>query len=356
MQVNHLNESVAQKIADGIMNIVPYNINIMDNDGIIIASGDKKRINKVHKGAVKALSLKKPYVVYEDTETEREGINLPIFYNQNIVGVIGVSGSTDEVMQIGQIVVMTAQLMIENQIFSEMTAIKESRLKDFLYDWITLDKSHYNGEFLDSANYLGIDLSLSRTAVIITSNRIRYSIIEGIKRILEPNEYIVRQRMEEVLILFHSNDQLEKRLNKILSLSKDFLNCYVGEASDIASVSTECAMQAYSIAQVLGLTKRIIHFREVSLECSLSTVKMTKEIEQIGEKLYKKDPSGIFQETILAYVKYTDNYAKLCEYLHVHRNTLNYRLTKIEETLGLNPRSSRDLMVLYIAIIKMQKE
>ena len=123
MYITSLDAESAQKIADRIMQIIPYNINIMDYDGIIIASGDENRIGTIHQGAVKAIEMKKPYVVYKDTETERKGINLPIFYSKNIVGVIGISGDVEAVMQIGQIVVITAQLMIENQIFSEMTSI-----------------------------------------------------------------------------------------------------------------------------------------------------------------------------------------------------------------------------------------
>ena len=111
-----LTEVTAQMIADHIMQSIPYNVNIMDQEGRIIASGHKERIGTVHKGALRALEMKKPYIVYEDTRTERKGINLPIEYNQELVGVIGISGEPEQVMAIGQIVVSTARLMIENQI------------------------------------------------------------------------------------------------------------------------------------------------------------------------------------------------------------------------------------------------
>ena len=64
------------------MEIVPYNINIMDQNGEIIASGDKSRIGSVHKGAVRAIERREAYNVYQDTDTERRGVNLPIIYNR----------------------------------------------------------------------------------------------------------------------------------------------------------------------------------------------------------------------------------------------------------------------------------
>ena len=45
-----LTEVTAQMIADYIMQSIPYNVNIMDQEGRIIASGHKERIGTVHKG------------------------------------------------------------------------------------------------------------------------------------------------------------------------------------------------------------------------------------------------------------------------------------------------------------------
>ena len=50
-----LSKSLAQKIVDRMMDIIPYNVNLMDKNGVIIASGDKDRINTLH------LGLKKPW-------------------------------------------------------------------------------------------------------------------------------------------------------------------------------------------------------------------------------------------------------------------------------------------------------
>lgn len=344
----------AQKIADGIMQIIPYNINIMDHDGIIIASGDDSRIGAIHQGAVKALEMQKTYVVHKNTETERKGINLPIFYNKNIVGIIGISGDVEDVMQIGQIVVVIAQLMIENQIFSEMSSIRDSRLKDFLYDWISIDKSCYTGDFMDRANYLGIDLNKKRTAVIVSCKRVRYSLFENIKRYLEKGEYIVRQRMEDALILFDSDKNLENRLKTIISMNKEIEGCYVGEASTVAGKTTKTAEETFALGKALGNDRKILYYGEVSLECLLSGVEEIKEVKRIRGILEEKDTDGILQDTICAYIQNTGGYASVCEQLHIHRNTLNYRLSRLEELLGRNAKCIRDLMYMYIAVIKMK--
>ena len=280
-----LTEVTAQMIADHIMQSIPYNVNIMDQTGRIIASGHKERIGTIHKGAVQALEMKKPYIVYEDTETERKGINLPIEYNQELVGVIGLSGEPEQVMSIGQIVVSTARLMIENQIYNDMAAIKESRQKDFFYEWSQLKREQYSGKFLAQAQYFGVDLTVRRTAVIITSKRIRYSVVDSLKRMLEKDEYILRQGMEEMVVLFRSEKRLRKRLEKILELSRDFTGCYVGESSVTARDTCRSAGDTCEVALAMGIDRPIVYFRELSLECLLSGVESNRELEGLMQKL-----------------------------------------------------------------------
>lgn len=48
MYQNYLNTEIAQKIADGIMKIIPSNIIITDTEGIILASGDKTKLESLH--------------------------------------------------------------------------------------------------------------------------------------------------------------------------------------------------------------------------------------------------------------------------------------------------------------------
>lgn len=73
-----LSKSLAQKIVDRMMDIIPYNVNLMNKDGIIIASGDKDRINTLHLGAQEALQGTSAIEVYEEREGVKPGVNMPI--------------------------------------------------------------------------------------------------------------------------------------------------------------------------------------------------------------------------------------------------------------------------------------
>jgi carbohydrate diacid regulator len=56
------------------------------------------------------------------------------------------------------------------------------------------------------------------------------------------------------------------------------------------------------------------------------------------------------EKLILGYIANNGSLNKTSEQLFIHKNTLQYRLNRIEQTTGLNPRNLEDLIKLYIAI------
>jgi len=353
MYENYLNTENAPKIADGIMKVIPSDIIITDANGVILASRDKERLGKLHQDALTALKRKESYVVCERSADRHKGVNLPIIYNNCVLGVIVIYGEVAEVMPIGQICLTIATLTIENWLLSDMSSIRGNRLKDFLYEWIGLTEDCYNDAFYDQAAYLGIDLKLPRTAIIITSRRIRSDVVEMIKDWLKTGEYIVRQGMGELLLLLRSDKYLMVRLERLIERGKDLEYCFVGESNTVAKRTTDSVLQTFQIAKALNIRKRILFYHDVELECQLYNVEMTKEVENLICLLRREDEDGILRETISAYVEDNNNYSEICRKLHIHRNTLNYRLAKIEGLFNKNPRCAKELMMLYIATIKM---
>ena len=70
-----LDKIQANKIVEKLMADIPYNINIMDERGKIIASGDSARIGERHRGAERAINERKNIEIYKDTSLEKKGTN-----------------------------------------------------------------------------------------------------------------------------------------------------------------------------------------------------------------------------------------------------------------------------------------
>ena len=82
-------------------------INIMDQKGIIIASTEKHRIGDFHQGASEVLATGKPVRIKKEDLPRypgtKEGYNMPIFLNDEIIGVVGIFGCEEEVQSIANL-------------------------------------------------------------------------------------------------------------------------------------------------------------------------------------------------------------------------------------------------------------
>lgn len=107
-------------------------INIMGEGGVILSSTRPERIGTVHEAAKKImLGLIDEALVTEEQARELEGVrpgsNLPIVYNGQRIGVIGMSGNPDEMLPIVRVAVRTVVLWLKNreQIMEQQQASKQ---------------------------------------------------------------------------------------------------------------------------------------------------------------------------------------------------------------------------------------
>lgn len=352
--MRRLSKLQAKQIIDRIIRIVPHNVNISDDTGEIVASYKPEHIGKISTRARHAMELEEACIVYRDNGEDKKGIHFPIRFENRIVGVVEINGELDDVMQIGQMVVMIAELMIENDAFHEMSATKERRLNDFFYEWTRRKQEDYDDRFRMLAEIFKIDISKKRVAVIVLMRRSRYSVIDKVRSQLRPGDYLVRQSIDDFMLLLEDGASLQKRIDQIMAVSADFQRCYVGLPEQVVSRSVKQADRTREIAQMLGYQSPVTHYREVDMECMIADAKLTAETLSLMEIFNEHDKDETLRSTISVYVRCGENHKEVCNQLFIHRNTLNYRLEKIYSLTGRNPRNARDMMLLYTASIAMK--
>ncbi|OOM76847.1 carbohydrate diacid regulator [Clostridium puniceum] len=64
--MDFLSKELAKSIVEKTMNVVDYNINIMNENCVIIASGNKERIGTIHEGSIIVLQRKSEFNVDEN--------------------------------------------------------------------------------------------------------------------------------------------------------------------------------------------------------------------------------------------------------------------------------------------------
>jgi carbohydrate diacid regulator len=366
-----LNKQLAQEIVDRTMGIIGRNINVMDNRGVIIGSGDHNRIDDVHEGAVIVIERGSGFEISE-TEAEklqgvRAGINLPITFEGNIAGVIGITGAPEEIRSYGELVRMAAELSLQQAVL-----INEIQWDDRLKEELVSQIIHYEGRldplFLERSQRLGIDLDLPRAAIVILAPD-RKKLFSYFKNRLKKEDLLLMQH-DRIVILKKVNATDKNALisNYLLKTAEGWVNGIrktvnmevkigIGQYHEGLSGLAKSYQQAANTLKAgveLASENQIFIYEDYYLPVFLMTAiesGLTEGLPPYYNVLFQKDPKGELSETLKAIITTNGDMNGAAQKLYIHRNTLRYRLDKITEITGKDPRKMTDLLHLYLSYL-----
>lgn len=98
----------AQKVMKAVTRILPFPISLTDVNGVILADSQYNRVGKIHLPSKEVIE-KNDYILYEEQEVAQfddvfPGVAVPLFFNQQVVGVLGIIGPPSQVMPHAQLI------------------------------------------------------------------------------------------------------------------------------------------------------------------------------------------------------------------------------------------------------------
>lgn len=339
-----LSEKQAQEIVDKMMMDIPYNINIMNEKGIIIGSGKKERVGTIHQGAVKALSLGTMVEVWEDGRYEKKGTNEPIVIGDSRVGVIGISGNPDEVRPFCNIVRTTVSLLIEQRNTLEDLANEASRKKAFL-ELLLTHQGAYSQKMRKEAAAYQLDLLLKTTVLYMrhfTPGE------QHAKLLLQQPSFRIEE--DTWLMLVQNQPDCQPLIRQILQVQPQVLLATGKQEASIAE-SYRQARSAMGILMALKPAAQTMHFEECEFLVKLSHANLTDNMNST----VKLEDTADLLETLRSFINHNCSVSHTSEALNIHRNTLQYRLKRIESLTGKDPRNLLQLFELTYGLLALYK-
>lgn len=333
------------------------NINIMNTEGKIIAALDKTRIGSVHKGAVEVLKTGKTLIITssERWEGAQPGVNLPIIFMNQSIGVIGVTGEPEKVENIGELVKMTTELMIKQEYMDSQMEWKQ-RTKEMIIDQLLKKNSSFSS-IEQNLNLLGIQFSPPYTSILVEISKRSIpnkKLIQRIEERLGKNHGIIGFiTVNKLFIALHgiAQKEIEQKVKDIYFLLK--------EASLVFRL-------AYSLTfDKPALFSKSYNDCEITLEiseaqtdfASFAQIEAKSLILQIDKTVSERFSSRVLKElennqtqTLASFFANDLNIQKTANNLYLHRNTLIYRLNKIIEETGYDPKKFKDAVILQVAL------
>ncbi|MFM2486021.1 sugar diacid recognition domain-containing protein [Celerinatantimonas yamalensis] len=375
-----LDQRLAQAIVSRTMEIIGCNVNIMDDRGVIIGSGDLERIGQLHEGALLALANGKMFAVNDSLmphlQGVQPGINMPMRKDNKIVGVIGLTGNPDNLQQYAKLVTMTAEMMLEQSRLLSMLAQDQRLREELVLNLIRCEV--LSDEQMEWAQRLSVDLSIPRIAVVIEIDSGKLPVGDAIyefqhllNRLSQPDHHnlVAQVSLNQIVVLKPAlnrsgefcRDWIHQRIQKLLyevSQTKGLKlviamgHYFQGQGSICRSYNT--ADTTLKIGKIYNPSQQIYDYADLQLPVLLDYLHngwQTAEFMRPLKRLKSMDTSGLLRKTLLTWFHHNTQLSSTAKALFIHRNTLEYRLNKVCELTSLNIRGNFfDRMLLYIGL------
>ena len=373
---------LAQKIVERTMKIIPFNVNVMDVNGIILGSGNPSRIGELHAGARLALAQSQ-VVELDDAATRRlhgvkPGVNLPLTVRGQTCGVVGITGDPDEVRQVGELVRVMAEMILEQaQLISELQHERRYR-EEFLDQLIQQDETS-RAELEIWGGRLGMDFSIPRSVIVLElvdeaiSPDLAMAELQSCQQQLgrhDPELLTATVSPRELVILMAFSAPAEERQHaalargRLLSLDavvRNGLKTPVAMSLGVALVGMEgvplsyqCAKRTFCVGRGRNRLGRLYSYYDLSFPVLLSGLGTGWQAQQVrhplGRLLERGRRGSVLSQTLSVWFAEDCQSDRTARQLGIHRNTLDYRLRKVAEITALDPARMSDRLMLFAAL------
>ncbi len=116
------------------------------------------------------------------------------------------------------------------------------------------------------------------------------------------------------------------------------------------------AVQAMDVGERLGLSNQIVEFNSLGVYQLLSELEDIPTVQNFAKQIigplvkYDKDHRGSLVQTLDAYFNHHGNISQTAESLFVHRNTLLYRMDRIQELTEQDLNNADMRLALHLSL------
>lgn len=348
-----ISNQVLQITIDGLKNITRIDICVMDTEGKALAT----TINNVeeYEDAVMAF-VESP----ADSQVLQGYQFFKVFDDHQLEYVILAKGDSDDVYMVGKL----AAFQIQNLLVAYKERYdKDNFIKNLLLDNLLLV------DIYNRAKKLHIETSVNRVVFLIeTKDEKDSNALETVKGLFagksrdfitqvdEKNIILVKELKEE-----EGYEDMEKTANVILDMlnTEAMISVHVSfgtivnEIKDVSRSYKEAKM-ALDVGKIFYSDQNVIAYSSLGIGRLIYQLPMPLCKMFIGEIFGENTPDDFDDETIATINKFFENSLNVSEtsrQLYIHRNTLVYRLDKLEKSTGLDLRVFDDAITFKIALM-----
>ena len=377
-----LSTQQASQILREMKSLVHHDINLIDTQGVIFASTNPAREGQFHPGALRILreGLSELNVRENDGSGMQPGVNLPIYLDGQLEGVIGITGDPAEVGVFGGVMRRMLEIMLEDLRRKDLDSTVEQARALFLENWLFSAEPDWK-ELAQRGRLLEIDInqpyvllriqlfdvSASGGAPLLPDELHSASIVQAIQ-----NELPARRGQccaalrNQILVLLRQmplSDTvlLAQRLCRVAR--RDYpasVQAYGGISSSGSGAELRrCYLQASTACTLASRSSKgnVLYYDRVSLEFLLQSVPRLLR-DDLRESVFTRCPAQdvpAYARLIRLFFGSGGDLNRCAAALGVHRNTVQYRLERLTQLTGYDLRRPGDAAILFLAVLDQEE-
>ena len=353
---NMISNQILQNTIDGLKGITRNDLCVIDTEGIVLASTFPE-----------AESYTDAALAFVESPADSQVVQgcqfFKVFDEYQLEYVLLAYGETDDAYMIGKI----ATFQIQNLLVAYKERFdKDNFIKNLLLDNLLLV------DIYNRAKKLHIDIDVPRAVFIIETNREKDgNELEKVRSLFHgKNHDFVTAVDEKNIIVVHElvegegYDELNKTAEVIRSLfggagNQEVHIAYGSIVKEIKEVSRSYkeARMALDVGKIFFEDKDIIAYATLGIGRSIYQLPIPLCKMFIKEIFGGRSPDDFDEETLMTINKFFENNLNVSEtsrQLYIHRNTLVYRLDKLQKSTGLDLRLFEDAITFKIALMVVQ--
>lgn len=350
---NMISNQILQNTIEGLKGITRIDFCVMDTDGKSLASTFSEQED-----------YEEEVLSFVGSPADSQVVQgyqfFKIFDDHQLEYVLLANGGSDDVYMVGKI----AAFQIQNLLVAYKERFdKDNFIKNLLLDNLLLV------DIYNRAKKLHIDTEVRRVIFIIeTKHEKDSSALDNMRGLLgnKAKDFVTAVDEKNVIVVKELEEQdgpaeLDKTAQNFYEILKndgeeDILIAYGTVINDIKEVSKSYkeAKLALDVGKIFFSEKNVIAFSELGIGRLIYQLPVPLCKMFIREICEGKSPDDFDEETLTTINKFFENNLNVSEtsrQLYIHRNTLVYRLDKLQKSTGLDLRVFEDAITFKIALM-----
>lgn len=381
---------IAQRVVKAVSGVLSFPISVSDENGYIIGSTDQSRIGTIHKPSKEVLA-KDDFMSFDEKrvinlDNVLAGVAVPLKFDSKTVGVLGIIGAPQEVKPHAQLIKRYVEMIWQDTFQKQLKDLERETIEAFL-QYILLHDITNRTRIKQYCEMLHLNYESKYVCIVVdiadslmnryewkpfSTNHSKEVLLSCVHQAFQNDEEDICAflNLEQIVVLkvVKSEEVYIEMMQQFTLASENLINMLkTYDISNVIISAGSLSNSLHSVHESYYEAEHLIedgkkqkgerqiysyHNWDVLLELLPKNIdkRLTHKIHYRLQTFLEDESFEELRGNFITYCEQNMIIAKAAEKLFIHRNTLIYRLNKIEKLTSLDVRSFQHCTLLYLML------